>query len=30
MHLDQPSRKHWYYRLKREYEQEEEIRKRME
>ncbi len=30
MHLDLPARKHWYYKLKREYEKEEEIKKRME
>ena len=30
MHLDAPSRKHWYYRLKREYEEEARIKKRLE
>lgn len=29
MDLDGPSRKHWYYRLKREYEEEEKIKKRL-
>jgi len=30
MHLDGPARKHWYYRLKREYEEEAKIIKRLE
>jgi len=28
--LDAPSQKHWYYKLKREYEEQEKTRKRME
>ena len=30
MHLDEYGRKHWFYRLKREYEKEAKILKRLE
>jgi hypothetical protein len=30
MDLDDAGRKHWFYRLKREYEEEEKILKRLE
>ena len=30
MHLDDAGRKHWYYRLKREYRKEAEIKKRLQ
>jgi hypothetical protein len=30
MDLDEQGKKHWYYRLKREYEEEAKIKKRLE